>query len=561
MNKDNYVKDYIEATKAYYLFMMGNFFDEEEWKNYILESRYLSGAKVSFISNIMLGIKEDIVKNRGELQYESRLFVNSLEQAVLMIAKYDGNNYLLDNFSFPDAASLVAIVRNKLAHGKYVIDFDNNKIILRHKCQDISIDIDKLVNFVMVAFMNMLKEQEKTQYVRDICVFKTKEKQPKKRLTVLSDVRNVIKNIHVVSFNLFSKTDKKISKDAIQVLEDFISYYNISPELALMSDLYKRTCVYLRRNGYDLSIGSKSLNNREAIDNMVKMFSEQTKNLNLDYSEQIKLIMPEVQRKIKGDYNNFNPIASNISHLIILDGINKTKSTNFDKLSEYVTNMGIDNLKFSYDELGMSIISMFNAIFLYPLEDVFVSNGGYKIDRSLEFDFAALDLSMLNPSVISINEIPKDLAFQKYMSTLKRKEDIDSKIDVQKNNLKNVLGNLKAEVAINNNISQLQNAYSIAVSDLIDAKLEYDLIDKDYKGNYEYFRNISIIEGIRNAIAHGNYKIYGNIDIMNSKMVFEDIYEGKLTFKLEVTYNEFLDFLENNIDLVVQYVSGNKKVK
>ena len=561
MNKDNYVKDYIEATKAYYLFMMGNFFDEEEWKNYILESRYLSGAKVSFISNIMLGIKEDIVKNRGELQYESRLFVNSLEQAVLMIAKYDGNNYLLDNFSFPDAASLVAIVRNKLAHGKYVIDFDNNKIILRHKCQDISIDIDKLVNFVMVAFMNMLKEQEKTQYVRDICVFKTKEKQPKKRLTVLSDVRNVIKNIHVVSFNLFSKTDKKISKDAIQVLEDFISYYNISPELALMSDLYKRTCVYLRRNGYDLSIGSKSLNNREAIDNMVKMFSEQTKNLNLDYSEQIKLIMPEVQRKIKGDYNNFNPIASNISHLIILDGINKTKSTNFDKLSEYVTNMGIDNLKFSYDELGMSIISMFNAIFLYPLEDVFVSSGGYKIDRSLEFDFAALDLSMLNPSVISINEIPKDLAFQKYMSTLKRKEDIDSKIDVQKNNLKNVLGNLKAEVAINNNISQLQNAYSIAVSDLIDAKLEYDLIDKDYKGNYEYFRNISIIEGIRNAIAHGNYKIYGNIDIMNSKMVFEDIYEGKLTFKLEVTYNEFLDFLENNIDLVVQYVSGNKKVK
>ena len=457
MNKDNYVKDYIEATKAYYLFMMGNFFDKEEWKNYILESRYLSGAKVSFISNIMLGIKEDIVKNRGELQYESRLFVNSLEQAVLMIAKYDGNNYLLDNFSFPDAASLVAIVRNKLAHGKYVIDFDNNKIILRHKCQDISIDIDKLVNFVMVAFMNMLKEQEKTQYVRDICVFKTKEKQPKKRLTVLSDVRNVIKNIHVVSFNLFSKTDKKISKDAIQVLEDFISYYNISPELALMSDLYKRTCVYLRRNGYDLSIGSKSLNNREAIDNMVKMFSEQTKNLNLDYSEQIKLIMPEVQRKIKGDYNNFNPIASNISHLIILDGINKTKSTNFDKLSEYVTNMGIDNLKFSYDELGMSIISMFNAIFLYPLEDVFVSNGGYKIDRSLEFDFAALDLSMLNPSVISINEIPKDLAFQKYMSTLKRKEDIDSKIDVQKNNLKNVLGNLKAEVAINNNISQLQN--------------------------------------------------------------------------------------------------------
>ena len=87
------------------------------------------------------------------------------------------------------------------------------------------------------------------------------------------------------------------------------------------------------------------------------------------------------------------------------------------------------------------------------------------------------------------------------------------------------------------------------------------MIDKDYKDNYEYFRNISIIEGIRNAIAHGNYKIYGNIDIMNSKMVFEDIYEGKLTFKLEVTYNEFLDFLENNIDLVVQYVSGNKKVK
>ena len=74
--------------------------------------------------------------------------------------------------------------------------------------------------------------------------------------------------------------------------------------------------------------------------------------------------MPEVQRKIKGNYNNFNPIASNISHLIVLQGIVKTKSTDFNKLGEYITNMGIDNLKFSYDELGMTILSMFNSIFL-----------------------------------------------------------------------------------------------------------------------------------------------------------------------------------------------------
>lgn len=561
MDKDNYVKDYIEATKAYYLFMMGNLYGVSEWKDYILDSKYISFAKVSFISSIMLGIKEDIVKNCGELQYESKLFVNSLEKVVSVISINDGNNYLVDGFEFPDAASVVAIIRNKLAHGKYTIDYENNNILLRHKGQDIAIDIDRLIEFVMLGFMNMIKEQKNTEFVREICVFNQKESLNKKKLTVLSDVRNVIKNIHLVSFKLSSKNGKIISQNAINVLEDFIAYYKISPEVMLKSDLYKRAHTYFRKNGYELGIRSKSISNREAINEIEEMFSSQMKSLDMDYDDQIKLIMPEVERRLNSEYSNFDPLASNINQLIILQGISKTNSTDIDKISEYITSMGIDSLKFYYDELGVSILAFFNATFMYPLEDVFVSSGGYKLDRSLDFDFSSLDLSMLNPSIVSLNDSPKEIAFSKYNSLLKRKIDLEDKILNQKNNLNKVLNNPKAVTAIKSSISNFQRSYSLVVSDMINAKLEYDTICNDYMNNYDYFRNVSIIEGIRNAIAHGNYKFFGNANIMDTKIVFEDIYEGELTFKLEVTFNEFLEFLENNVGSVINYVSGKKKDK
>ena len=78
--------------------------------------------------------------------------------------------------------------------------------------------------------------------------------------------------------------------------------------------------------------------------------------------------------------------------------------------------------------------------------------------------------------------------------------------------------------------------------------------------NQKYLKNLGVVNGIRNSIAHNNYHIEIDDDI---KLVFEDVYEGKLTFKCEVDIYEFIELLCSNSLIVKDYIDNknNQKIK
>lgn len=82
-----------------------------------------------------------------------------------------------------------------------------------------------------------------------------------------------------------------------------------------------------------------------------------------------------------------------------------------------------------------------------------------------------------------------------------------------------------------------------------------------FSNNKIYLTNKSIIEGIRNSICHGNIKTRLNGSMDNTIVIFEDIYEGKLTFKLEITLNDLYKFLTENFFIVVEYLKTLEKDK
>ena len=94
---------------------------------------------------------------------------------------------------------------------------------------------------------------------------------------------------------------------------------------------------------------------------------------------------------------------------------------------------------------------------------------------------------------------------------------------------------------------------------------EYNKLLIEYSNAYAYCNNnkdylISerIIDGIRNSIAHGNYYIKNNIDIYNSIIVFEDIYNNQLTFKCNIKMCDFINFLDSNANIVFDFIENNK---
>ena len=78
------------------------------------------------------------------------------------------------------------------------------------------------------------------------------------------------------------------------------------------------------------------------------------------------------------------------------------------------------------------------------------------------------------------------------------------------------------------------------------------------QNNKKYFENKAIITGIRNSIAHGNYKIKLSEKIGDTMITFDDIYLGKTTFHAEVYLVDFYNFIYNNQQIVVDYLESLK---
>lgn len=76
--------------------------------------------------------------------------------------------------------------------------------------------------------------------------------------------------------------------------------------------------------------------------------------------------------------------------------------------------------------------------------------------------------------------------------------------------------------------------------------------------NSEHLKNKVIINGIRNSISHGNYKLETSID-NEIKIVFEDIYEGKLTFKCEIDIIDFINMIYGNQSVIIEFLNKNEQ--
>ena len=79
--------------------------------------------------------------------------------------------------------------------------------------------------------------------------------------------------------------------------------------------------------------------------------------------------------------------------------------------------------------------------------------------------------------------------------------------------------------------------------------------------NIKYLTNESIVNGIRNSIAHGNYRVIFMGELSKSKIIFDDIYEGKLTFHGEISILDFINMIANNLIVILSFIEKTEILK
>lgn len=538
-----FVANYYLGTKEFVGFMLNNLY-EINHPNYITEKRFLCAAKMGAISNIFLSIKENIVENTGNLNYESKLYNDSLEKSVSIISEKTASGYMIDNYEFKDASTLVATLRNKIAHGDFLIDFDKEEVIINVENTSISIDINKLSKFVITSLSNNFFYTKTKNYSKNITVNELTKGKTTKKITTPEEIKRVINNCTNINFNLSREDNNFLDKYEIDKFNKDLNILKNTTNMDFNSiqNLRKE----YKENGYILKADYYKMNKYKSIMELIPLIQNTILTQErYTYDNQVSTITNEVQRKIESSYNEFNPLLANLTNLYIIEEISKSGSTNLNSIVDSLAKKYGGSFYINYDNLVASLISVFNSLFSIPLEKIYKNNDGKGLDFSkLKIDDNSIIKNDNNDSFYS--EIDTKLeSLNKRLLTL---------IARYNNNLNNYCNisqakKQKAKATIKNNLIKIYNDMETIRKDIktLENKLKY------YNDRELYIKNKSIIEGIRNSISHGNYKVMPGETFQDSKIIFSDIYEGKVTFKAEFTILKFMELFNNNIDILDKY--------
>ena len=568
MNKEDEILKYFRNNLAFYFKTIDWNLGENpanpdyEYRDEILDKDNLIGAKLSLISNIFLSYKENIVENTGSLNYKNIIFNTELENAVLMIANKVNDKYEVDGVMFNSAPELVAFIRNSLAHGSYLIDYDMRKVILYSGGKQVEVNVNKLSMFVVSGLQGYLHGEISNSWNRKIVLNRYTSINREKPLESEKILCNTIENFTVINLNIKKKDGGDIPLYYRDIFEVELKKYRLRHDINVLKELKEKY-----KNDYDIEFSEEEIDKKTA-----KYLSSviYPKIKGLDYQAQNSIALIKAGKIVNND-----KMIGQITSLQLLQYISKYKTTDLEKIKEKLELEKMKrmleseeiNLKESEEMIFIdsdimvnSLLGMFNALFIYPFDDIYDDKEIMKNLVNTSLDYSKLDLSLIKLNNINLNN-GEILSLREELNGINRRiQEINNTISIDKASLEKVKGNARAEANINAKITREQRDLNLFQGKLalVSCKVNY------YDNNSQvggYFYNKAIIEGIRNSIAHGNYQVIEAPSILDSKIIFRDIYLGKETFSCEVGAEDFKNLLIVNMKIILQFLSSRKGEK
>lgn len=568
MNKEDEILKYFKNNLAFYFKTIDWNLGENpanpdyEYRDEILDKDNLIGAKLSLISNIFLSYKENIVENTGSLNYKNIIFNTELENAVLMIANKVNDKYEVDGVMFNSAPELVAFIRNSLAHGSYLIDYDMRRVILYSGGKQVEVNVNKLSMFVVSGLQGYLHGEISNSWNRKIVLNRYTSINREKPLESEKILCNTIENFTVINLNIKKKDGEDIPLYYRDIFEVELKKYRLRHDINVLKELKEKY-----KNDYDIEFSEEEIDKKTA-KYLSSVIYPKTKDLDYQAQNSIALIKA-------GKIVNNDKMIGQITSLQLLQYISKYKTTDLEKIKR---NLELEKMKrmleskeinlkeleemifIDSDIMVNSLLGMFNALFIYPFDDIYDDKEIMKNLVNTSLDYSKLDLSLIKLNNINLNN-GEILSLREELNGINRRiQEINNTISIDKASLEKVKGNARAEANINAKITREQGDLNLFQGKLalVSCKVNY------YDNNSQvggYFYNKAIIEGIRNSIAHGNYQVIEAPSILDSKIIFRDIYLGKETFSCEVGAEDFKNLLIVNMKIILQFLSSRKGEK
>lgn len=555
VDKLNCLKDYYKGNLEFLTFIMGLTYDNLEKDENILDKKMNNAARVGCLISMFLAVKEDLVEKKENLTYDPKIFIEKLEEAANIIATKTEDGYVINGYTFKDAPTLVAEIRNKLAHGDFKLDLQHSRIILNKDGRDIIINIKYLCAFVLCAVEKYSKRIDKNEYNRNFILTKKMQRNRKKPITNKEELKRFIKTYYQIKFKIEKKDGKTIEPYITNMFENFIDLYKINLDNKYLWDLKK-----MIGNDYNFTWETVKINNENLDDFATTLLTIIPDNL--PYDSQVAAISHELVSYIDPSFEGYNPILAGAHNLMLLDVLYENQSSS----KSYVVNEVVKKygeVYFNYNEIAMAIISVFNALFLYSMDDLFKNSNEYTDLENNGFEYDKIDLSFIVTDKYTINNPKKEEFNLRSKANKEKLQKIDDDISKLNQNLRNVKdkNNFKAENAIKNAIDRNIKLKNLLSSETEIIEKEILKIENFEQKNEIYLKNKAIIEGIRNSIAHGNYIVKRGKAIEETRITFVDLYNDEIYFACDMPLRALLALELASLPVVEDFINKKNNTK
>lgn len=548
--KRDCILDYYQAIDAYTNYLIKYFKNEDYSSEIVKLDKNILNALLSLISLNLVYKKEDIVENIGGLDYDSKLYDFALNDYLAIINACSMDKFKIGDFESNLAGTVFSKIRNKLAHGDFYIK--DEKVFLNMEGKECEINIILLSKFTQSLSRCYLDCYKENIYEKSFIVDKATSSNVK---FDVNNIEPILKLLTVKSYKLTSY-DKKVIPVEIKnllrrVVDELKFHYTDKSKLKSLEAILIRDLDQL---GYHLSISNKKIKD---IERMKKIALALESEIEKKSDEEKKYAFAEIIDRLTNlNYGKDIIWTGAYYNQQIIENIILQKEYNLKTLHKNARMLGICTLEEIYVS---SLLAKFNVLYSYPLDDIYKENNAYKLEseRTNELDFGLLNLDEIKPSYMNykfdlLNELEKqvDNSIKKIRNLNNRIKDLTiSHSKVQNSNARKKIRDL---------IEDVQNKSAEVNSKYLEINTKYLMTLKDVNENKKYFNNKNIIEGIRNALAHGNVEILNPFETINPDDIilnFKDYDGDTLCMDLSITIKEFNTlFSKENIKILTNFI-------
>ncbi len=528
--------------------------------------------KVMVASFMMILWKDEFIeKAKTGLFHED--FVKRL---VSTVSIKQCNRWYIGNITFNNPNELIEFIRNKMAHGDYLIE--NGRVMFQEDNRKGYIPIDYLVDFTNMLVTNIQKMQvsgKNTNVYLNVAMPRVLKFS---RMKTIDDIKKRLYHLKYIEVTDQPYPGKTRTMDYINILDQFSKdLINRKKEFdgreyeKIIEHYYKKFV----KNNIDVRVSQTRAGQLPNMDHLAeKMLKNKFFREEKDPLKQLNLLAYAVYEK-----NDPNALKINLTEgLIINQNILYEVSANPEKSGKEIMRDSChsplpEKFKWKRAVIAAQMVA-FYIVYIYGFDRIYNADERDHIDKIFEgkmFDFSKLDLSIMESDIpmttkdysffqdqFEKNKRTKTVLMDKYFNIDCVRDDIETNLNEMIQSGKKIPSKMiKALEEQKQRLLDTNKQYEETKR-----KVHYESCFMEY--NYEDYKiNRSKVEHMRNSITHGNIKVKYIDDETNHNetiFCFKDLEDDKLTFSTKLTEREFKTLITGkNLHSISTYLDLNTR--